>query len=92
VRGVAARQVDFLEEGVGEVFAAVGFCAATVFEPAEVAFFEGAACVCRGVDVDGLGGGEEEEGEGGEEGFEGDHFWLCCWGLFVGGGLEIVAV
>jgi hypothetical protein len=68
VRRVAACEVDFVEERVGPVFAAVGFSAEVTFEPAVAAWFESVAC--RG--IDGLGGGEGEEGE---ERFEGDHFW-----------------
>ena len=65
VRRVAAREVDFVEERVRPVFAAVGFGAEAVFEPAVASRFEGDCWV-----VDGLGCGC---GEAGEERFEGDH-------------------
>lgn len=67
VRRVAARQVDFVEERIRPVFAAVGFGADAVLEPAVASGFESARW-----GIDGLGCGY---GEAGEEGFEGDH--LC---------------
>lgn len=70
---VAARQVDFVEEGVCPVFAAVGFRADAVFEPAVASGFESARW-----GVDGLGCGYSEAGE---EGFEGDHFCESVFGF-----------
>ena len=79
VRRVAARQVDFVEERVRPVFAAIGFGADAVFEPAVASRFEGD---CSG--VDGLGSGY---GEAGEERFEGDHVggWVGVVGVWSWG-------
>lgn len=70
MRRVAAREVDFVEEWVGPVFAAVGFSAEVAFEPAVASRLESVAC--RG--IDGLGCGEDGQGHAGEDRFEGDHF------------------